>query len=219
MEQFYRHEWGLDSVVLRQPATPRPPARRNARGPFVIALCGNAYAVREFRCLVDALTRLRWSASGRPIELRVIGSLDPDVGAVPEQVKVTGWVSYEESLAQLADADIGYCPYWFDADRARLVTTSFPSKLISYLTCSVPVLYHGPAIGTPAAFLERYPAGWSCHNLDVTEVASTIASLAGAPERLSAARAAATEAVAGEFSQATLRQRLAKWIGETEETR
>ena len=108
MEKFYRRQWGLDALVLRQPATLRQVGRaRDPHGPFVIALCGNVYAVNEFRCLVDALTRLDWSAAGRPIELRVIGALGPDVGPVPAWVRVTGWVSYEESLASLGDADLG----------------------------------------------------------------------------------------------------------------
>ncbi len=218
MEAFYRRQWGLDALVLRQPATSRKTAQtHDPRGPFVIALCGNVYAVEEFRCLVDALTRLEWSAVGRPIELRVIGALGPDVGPVPKSVRVTGWVSYEESLAFLGDADLGYCPYWFDPARARVVSTSFPSKLISYLTCGVPVLYHGPEIGTPAAFLAKYPAGFNCHSLDPAMVAETIVGLVRAPERLAAARVAAASAVAYEFSLPTLRHRLTSWLA-TEET-
>ena len=98
------------------------------------------------------------------------------------------------------------------------MSTSFPSKLISYITCGVPVFYHGPETGTPAAFLAKYPAGFSCHSLDSAAVAAAIAGLAGAPDRLSAARVAAAKAVGDEFSPSTLQRRLTTWLSGTEET-
>jgi glycosyltransferase involved in cell wall biosynthesis len=215
MAAYYRETWGLDTVVLRQPAAARGYARDAGAGsPFVVAVCGNVYAGAEFRVLLAALDRLGWSAAGRVIELRVIGDLDPSVGAVPARVVVTGWVPYAEALARLRDADVGYCPYWFDPAFHRLVITSFPSKLIAYLSAGVPVFYHGPAGGTPAAFLARYPAGVSCHSLDPAEVATTLAGLVAAPAALAKARAAASRAIGEEFSAATFQHRLASWLGD-----
>jgi hypothetical protein len=211
MVNYYRSTWGLDSVVLRQTATRRPVAtpERSAPDPLVIAVCGNVYAAEEFTALLAGLDRLGWVIGGRPVEVRIIGQIVVDVGPLPPGVSVTGWVSYTESLARLADADLGYCPYWFDPRRATLVATSFPSKFISYLTCGVPMFYHGPATGTPAAFLVRYPAGVSCHSLDPAVVAKTLLAFASSPERLAAARRAADRAIDEELSAATLRGRIA----------
>jgi len=218
MQRYYREEWELDSVVLRQPAQSQVGARHpSGKGPFVIAICGNVYAIEEFRCLLAALERLGWAVAGRTLELVVIGVLDPEIGAVPPRVRVTGWVGYEDSLRALRGADLGYCPYWFASDRSRVVATSFPSKLISYLTCGVPVFYHGPEGGTPAEFLLRHPAGAACHSLDPAVVAAAIAGIVASPDQLHAAQRAADAAVAGEFSANTLRLRLRRWLGDTED--
>jgi glycosyltransferase involved in cell wall biosynthesis len=216
MVDHYRTTWSLDSIVLRQPATrvSAAPRLERARGErLVIAVCGNVYAPAEFQVLLAALDRLGWSIGGRPVDVQVIGQMAVDVGPLPARVTVSGWVSYEESLARLAGADVGYCPYWFDPRRAALVATSFPSKFISYLTCGVPVFYHGPATGTPAAFLSRYPAGIACHSLDPDTVADALGRFAGSPERLHAARRAADQAIEEELSAETLRGRIASLIG------
>jgi hypothetical protein len=215
MAAFYRRAWNLDALVLRQPVTPT--ARHDRRGPgaaFVIAVCGNVYAGVEFRALLAGLDRLGWSVGGRPVVLRVIGEVAPEMGPLPDQVTVTGWLPYAESLARLGDADLGYCPYWFDPAYRRIVSTSFPSKLISYLSCGVPVLYHGPREGTPAAFLARYPAGFSVHSLDASAMAAAIDEFGRGPGRAEAAGEAAAAAVGGELSSRTLRERLAVWLGE-----
>jgi hypothetical protein len=218
MQRLYREQWGLDSVVLRQAAeSPAGPRRARGDGPFVIAVCGNVYAVEEFSCLLAALDRLGWAVAGRALELVVIGVVDPAVGPVPAQVRVTGWVGYEESLRALGEADLGYCPYWFAAERRRAVATSFPSKLISYLTCGVPVFYHGPEAGTPAAFLSRYPAGVTCHSLDPAVVAASIGDLVASPGKLLSAQKAADAVIAGELSAHTLQRRLGRWLEDTED--
>jgi hypothetical protein len=212
MSDYYRSRWSLDSLVLRQTAT-RVARRPAAAGAFVIAVCGNVYAGPEFRVLLEALERLGWTLDGRPVEVRVIGQVVVEVGPLPPTVSVSGWVSYEESLARLASADLGYCPYWFDPQQATVVATSFPSKFISYLTCGLPVFYHGPTTGTPAGFLARYPAGVACHSLDPAAVAEALAGFAASPDRLHAARLAADQAVDEELSTGTLRGRIASLLG------
>lgn len=218
MLAYYRRQWGLDARVLRQPVAAIPARRAtNSGGPFVIAVCGNVYAPAEFRALVAALDRLGWSVGGRAIDLRVIGEIAAEVGPVSPRIAVSGWVSYRESLARLAGADLGYCPYWFDEEKARIVTTSFPSKIISYLSCGVPTFYHGPKEGTPAQFLARYPVGVGCYTLDPAVIAETLAQFIAVPARMTAARTATTRALAEEFSEATLRHRLADWLGDDSE--
>jgi hypothetical protein len=218
MLAYYQRSWGLDARVLRQPVAAIPArGTTNGDGPFVIAVCGNVYAPAEFRALVAALDRLGWSVGGRTIDLRVIGEIATEVGPVSPRIAVSGWVSYRESLARLAGADLGYCPYWFDEAKARIVTTSFPSKIISYLSCGVPMFYHGPKEGTPAQFLARYPVGVGCYTLDPVRIAETLAQLIAAPARMTAARTATTRALAEEFSEATLQHRLADWLGDNSE--
>jgi hypothetical protein len=217
METAYRERWGLDTIVLRQPARSerRQPTGRSDR-PFLIAVCGNVYAVQEFRAFLAALERIQWVAAGRPIEVLVIGTVGEGVGPLPPTVRVTGWVSFSESLQHLRHADLGYCPYWFAEAQTDIVSTSFPSKMISYLTCGVPVFYHGPPNGSPARFLARYPAGVPCTARDPGEVAMTLSEFVSSPERLALARRAADAVLAHEFSPEMLKQRLAAWLSDRE---
>ncbi len=215
MESMYRERWGLDAIVLRQPARAinhsRPP---DPRRPMVIAVCGNIYAVDEFRSFVRALDSLGWAVEGRALELLVIGPAGNEVGPLPAQVRVTGWVPFAESLQYLRTADLGYCPYWFDERQADIVATSFPSKLISYLSCGVPVFYHGPANGSPAKFLTRYPAGVVCTTKDAGTISTEVARFLTSPDRLLLARRAAEAALTREFSLEILQERMAVWLSD-----
>lgn len=213
MARHYQERWGLDSVILRQVAPIGAQARRAGRDDrFVIALCGNMYCDVEFAALLAALEQRRWRLGSRSVELRWVGAGPSDGVTLPPQVTVTGWVSHERSLELLADADVGYAPLWFDASRRALVETSFPSKLISYLSAGVPVLYHGPRYGSPALFLAEHPAGVVVDTLDPASIGAQLEGLASRPSVLAAAGDAARRALEGEFAGRTLRTRLEHFL-------
>jgi hypothetical protein len=212
MAAHYRRAWGLDSVVLRQTIRPARRERSSDGDVFRLAICGNVYAEDEFRALLAALGLTRWRLGGRPAELHVIGVVPPSLEPLPPQVRVTGWVSYERSLEMLGDMDMGYCPLWFDPEHPLWVETCFPSKLISYMAAEVPVFYHGPASGTPARFIERYPVGTSCHTWEPGAIARALDDAASSPEMLRRAREAVRDVVAHEFAPEILRSRLRAFL-------
>jgi hypothetical protein len=80
----------------------------------------------------------------------------------------------EETIKILNDSDIGYLPYWLDANRLQTVGKTFPNKISVYLAAGIPILYHGPIEGSPERFLSKYPAGMSCHSLSLDDIISKL---------------------------------------------
>ena len=212
MASMYEHRWGLDSLVLRQTIAPVSRPAERPRGAFVIALCGTMIVPTEFRAFLDAMNLLNWQVDGRPIEFLWIGKAQGHRGELPGQVKVTGWVSHTRSLELLAQVDLGYSGLWFDPARRPIVESSFPSKIISYISAGVPVFYHGPDYGTPRHFMSAFPVGFGCHDLDPTAIAAAIERIVRSPNALSDARQAASRAVAAEFTPQILAKRVKQFL-------
>lgn len=212
MASMYEHRWGLDSLVLRQTITPVARPVEEPRSAFVIALCGTMIVPAEFRAFLDAMDLLGWEVDRRRIEFLWIGEARGHEGELPPQVKVTGWVSHKRSLELLSHVDLGYSGLWFDPVRRPIVESSFPSKIISYVSAGVPVFYHGPDYGTPRNFMEAFPVGFGCHDLAPRAIADAIEHIIRSPNALTDARDEAVRAVAAEFTPQILAQRVERLV-------
>lgn len=208
MATLYEEHWGLDSLVLRQTIEPAVTRIETPRESFVVALCGTMIVPVEFRAFLDAMKLIDWQVDGRKIEFLWIGRGGGFDGELPPQVKVTGWVSHARSLELLSHVDLGYSGLWFDEARRPWVESSFPSKIISYLSAGVPVLYHGPAYGTPARFMTAFNVGFGCHDLDPAAIAATVQRIVRSPDALRRARQESVHAVAAEFTPEVLTDRV-----------
>jgi glycosyltransferase involved in cell wall biosynthesis len=93
-------------------------------------------------------------------------------------VEFLGWHSQEETIQLLSEADVLYCPYWFDSAFEEESRLSFPSKLTTYLAAGRPVLFHGPAYASPAVFLKERGAGECCFSLDTDSIIASLTKLA-----------------------------------------
>jgi glycosyltransferase involved in cell wall biosynthesis len=90
------------------------------------------------------------------------------------RIEFLGWHSQVETIELLSEADILYCPYWFDPVFVTEARLCFPSKLITYLAAGRPVLFHGPSYASPARFLKEHNAALFCHSLVPSEVAAAL---------------------------------------------
>ena len=213
MVAMYRERWGLDSSVLRQTIVPAIHPAKRASEAFVIGLCGTMIVPTEFRAFLEGLDLLGWEVDGRPIEFLWIGEPRPDQRELHPRIRSTGWVSHARSLELLSKVDLGYSGLWFADERRPWVETSFPSKIISYLSAGVPVLYHGPAYGTPAKFMDAFRVGFGCHVLEPESIAETVAGIVRAPEALDVARDEAARAIQREFTPEVLVERVGGLLG------
>lgn len=212
MAAMYAHRWGLDSLVLRQTIAPVQRPADRGRGAFVIALCGTMIVPAEFRAFLEAMNLLGWQVDGRPIEFLWIGKSQGHRGELPAQVQVTGWVPHTRSLELLSHVDLGYSGLWFDPARRPIVESSFPSKIISYISAGVPVFYHGPDYGTPRHFMSAFPVGFVCHDVEPRAIANAIERIIRSPNALRDARKAAGRAVAAEFTPQILAERVERLL-------
>ncbi len=170
MAEKYANDYGVRAVALVPGLDARlalPPAKEMHPGKeFIIALAGQLYATEEWNALVSALNTVNWKICGRDVKIRLLGrhaSLDANA---PMRIEFLGWQSQPETIRALSEADVLYCPYWFDPTFEVEARQSFPSKLTTYLAAGRPVLFHGPDYASPARFLKENDAGLCCHSLE-----------------------------------------------------
>jgi glycosyltransferase involved in cell wall biosynthesis len=160
---------GLDARLAQPPAD----SPRDSRE-FIIGIAGQLYASAELDCLVAALDSVDWMIAGREVRIRLLGrSVNVNVNK-EVHIEFLGWHSQADTIRLLAEADILYCPYWFDPAFETEARLCFPSKLISYLAAGRPVFFHGPSYASPGRFLEEHEAAAFCHSLDPSRVLDTL---------------------------------------------
>jgi glycosyltransferase involved in cell wall biosynthesis len=83
----------------------------------------------------------------------------------------------------MAQADLLYAPYGFDAESRRLTVRSFPYKVACYFAARKPVL----VCAAPESSIARYARQWDCVELaeepTVEAVGAALRRVAGSPER------------------------------------
>ncbi len=163
---------GIHENLRKPPQTANP-----QQAEFVIGYAGSLYAESEWGALIAALSSVDWQMAGRRIKIRFMGDKFPFPKYTPVNIEYLGWRSLEETIELLAEVDIAYLPYWFDAYFKDWVRLCFPTKLTTYLTAGRPVLYHGPQESSPAHFMRKYPIGVCCHSLQPDEILASIRTL------------------------------------------
>lgn len=167
MREYYKQRTGIDSVVIH-PVIPEPlpPAvDQFARDKVTVGHAGSLYATREFLIFAEALEAFARTAK-RTAEIRMWGPALA-LGELPEQIRkmVTILPTCEEQklVGELAHCHFLYAMYPFSRNLQIFAQTSLPTKLSTYVQSQRPILGHGPAGSTLAAFLRDTQTGvmWS----------------------------------------------------------
>lgn len=166
MEKKFKEQYHCKrskAVVLGMPDVRLPKPLAKPDDEFVIAIAGQIYAIEEFKALISALHLLQWNYGGKKIYVDIYAPYLPSIEfpfEVPGNVRVKGWRPQYELVNELQDADLLYCPYWFDEEFRIISETSFPSKLSTYLSVHRPVVIHAPDYASPAIFIKENKAGY-----------------------------------------------------------
>lgn len=81
----------------------------------------------------------------------------------------------EERLGRLSGQFVAsYIPYWRAGLKSRFVQSAFPSKLSTSVAVGLPILYHGPADGSPCTLLRDDRMGWHLERVGSSELASIV---------------------------------------------
>jgi hypothetical protein len=202
MTDYFAERYGLRGepvIAALDPALQRLPAPRLHRPDVLtIGIAGQFYAEREWLTLVQMLAYAKWRIAGRRVRLLAMGANAPPGPIPPENIDFRGWQPQEAVVRLLAEeADVLYCGYPFEAAMEQVSRLSFPSKLPTYFAAGRPVLFHGRADSSPAAYLRRREAAWMVTAPDAAALHSGLLNLTEDEQafaRLAAAASAAFEA-------------------------
>ena len=116
-----------------------------------IAFSGQSYAMKEIKSFVEFLNHQKWKIGTRNIELHVFG-----LNGVQEHPKIIhhGWIEAEELVKKLQHCEMAFLPYPSSKEMLEVAQNSFPSKLATYVSASLPVIYIGPYDASVAPILE-----------------------------------------------------------------
>lgn len=218
MAEDYIREYGIDAIPVI-PSLDRlaamPAAQQlHAGDEVVICLAGQLYATEEWNALLAALRSAGWMIGGRRVSLRILGRNTPALAVdAPVRIEFLGWHSQAQTLRLLSEADILYCPYWFNPLFQQECRHSFPSKLTSYLASGRPVLFHGPAYASPASFLKKTGAGLCCHSLDLNDIRECLHQLVSDEDLYARLAHQGREAFLKHLTTETMRQSFARFMG------
>lgn len=171
----YAHRYNIDPIVIRPGTTvPSSFASRKQRQTFRLAFAGSLYAKQEWNSLIRALDQSGWSVNGKRVVVYFVGAF-PKFGALDGRYVVKmGYRTTDEVKVILAKCHAGYLPYWLAPEKSLVASTSFPSKLATYLSCGLPVLHHGPFYTEAARLLKATQAGVCCDKVDADAVLSAL---------------------------------------------
>lgn len=181
MAETYKREHGANTIPV-VPGLPeawakQPAPRLNEGNKLVIGFCGQMYSKNEWNALLETLDALDWKVEGRDVEIRMLGREFELEGFSKRNIHYLGWRDQVESIENLSQCDILYCPYFFDRELESTSRLSFPSKLTTYLAAGRPVLLHGPEYSSPFKFLKENDAGMLCHGLAKSAIANALSRL------------------------------------------
>ena len=189
MADEYGREYGTRAVPVLpslDSTLALPPAERaNEGGELVIGMAGQTYAAEEWNALLGALNGVGWRISGRDVRIRLLGRNARMRADAKMRVEFLGWHTQEEAIGVLSEADVLYCPYWFDPAFETESRLSFPGKLTTYLAAGRPVLFHGPEYASPGRFLQENDAAVFCRSLEPSKIIEALTTLASDAETYS----------------------------------
>ncbi|MBZ0087644.1 MAG: glycosyltransferase [Thermomonas sp.] len=216
MQAEYQRRYGKRGVIVRHglDTAAVEVVMRPADGPIRIGFAGSVSARSAFKCLLEALDALSWAIDGREVTLVLMGQRFDLWSNVPRRIECLGYQrSVEDVLGILAGCTINYLPQPFEASWRPFSELSFPSKLTTYLAAGAPILLHAPPHASLSAFFSQHPFGALCDVLDASALAQSLQRLCVDEALRTAARTAATRALAEDFSVARFRASFAEFIG------
>lgn len=205
-----------EAIIIRHGVTEADMAieQRSVGDTLKVVFAGSLYAKREWNAFVRALDAIGWCIDGRQVELFFLGSFPRHGATRPGQMRVLGTQPFRQAMKIMAQMDIGYLPYWFDAKHELVARTSFPGKMSAYAAAGLAIFHHAPVYSEGTSFLRNHGFGVSCASHDAESIAGALhatACMVGNPG-IAAIR---ERVVAQELSASAMQKRLATFLSPT----
>lgn len=182
MARRYRERHGINTTIVNRgfagPVQPAPPYDR--RHGLSVAVLGSTYGLRELRVLAQALA-IAEQKLAVPTKLTVIGGGD---GAQIRKtcpsslvLETTGYLEEPDGVDILRESFLLYLNYPFARRGRTLRTTSFATKLSTYVMAARPLVLHMPPDSSVASIGATPPFATLWSSLDPKQGSEIIARL------------------------------------------
>ena len=213
MVAYYRARYGKDAFMVSRTIDPMKlraaRARRILRGERIEILMGGWGDCPPPwpRNLVQALPLVS-RRLGRAVRLN---AFDPALRNFEgPNVRVFERLPEDKFNEVLATMDLGYAPDQLSPEFREFVTTSLPTKLVTYIGATLPSLYHGPFDSTVGEMFGRHRAGVIVESPAAADVAAGFIELIASPEQF---RDACVALAGSDFDRETLVNRIYRRFG------
>ena len=187
----YRKRHGVESNVIHN-AYPKPDLASLDRLPnpfstadYNIVFAGSIYNAHydAFRNLVGAIASL----SNNRIKLHIYSPQAPNhlaaFGISGPFIVHHGLLPGSEVAAVERKADLLFLPLAFESPIAPLLKTSSPGKMAEYLAMGRPILVHAPEGTFVNQYFRQHKCGWVADSNEKKELAGSLTTMMGDPER------------------------------------
>lgn len=153
--QNFREELGLSvqQGIVLYPHVGTFVDKAKKRGQVIrIAFIGQTYSKTELKDFLQFLEDREWALGEKKVELHVYGN-----SYFPNSVHIIqhGWMNYDSVAKNMAQCDAAFLPYPRSEEFKDVARQSFPSKLATYVTAGLPIIYLGPNYSSFATFIEE----------------------------------------------------------------
>lgn len=182
MAERYHARYGITSTIVHRglpgPVPPSPTFDR--RDGLSVAVLGSTYGFRELKVLAEALAlvgaqrriRIRLTVIGGVEEAKVRRLCPPEVA-----LETPGHLAEADGLARLRASFLLYLSYPFGHRGKVLRSTSFPTKLSTYVMAARPLLLHVPPDSSVGFLGSSAPYATLWTSVDPEEGAEIISAL------------------------------------------
>jgi hypothetical protein len=151
-----------------------PDNRRSLEVPRLqmhIVFSGQNYASKELSILIDALSAISWNFEGKEIFLNIVGA---KVSHSSPNIVNHGWVHYSRLPSFLAQFTIAFLPYPTQSSLLEVAEQSFPSKISSYTSAGLPIIYLGPKSAEVLGVISTFTHTLMVHNDQVCNLENVL---------------------------------------------
>lgn len=136
---------------------PKPIIRNKIKN---IGFAGNVWSPKNFQTLLTNMKHL--NQVGFELRLHIFSNNFPKNLKKDFSFEIInrGLLDNKSLLEALQEMDLVYVPMSFEKNKKILSSTSFPSKVFTYMNTGVPILFHAPEYSSVFKFIEKNNSGY-----------------------------------------------------------
>jgi hypothetical protein len=173
-----------------------------------VAFAGQNYAKIETERFLAALDSVGWEIKGKKVVLHHYGKNPISKSHVGSTIIEEGWYQFRFLPKAISSFDLAFLPYPQSEEMKIISRTSFPSKLATYISAGLPVLYLGDLDSFTAQLVSKIGIALNCNERNNKIIDSITDLVSNSKER----RFERVELFHNFFSESKFRDTLTNWL-------